>query len=61
MALDTKTGKQVWQLNIPEPFYVFDWGPGMSPVLFEDKLFFCQDDDLTPALYCIDSKTGKIL
>lgn len=60
-ALDAKTGKQVWQQKIPEPFFVFDWGPGMSPVLYEDKLFFCQDDDLTPALYCIDKKTGKIL
>jgi outer membrane protein assembly factor BamB len=61
VALDSKTGEQVWQQKIPEPFYVFDWGPGMSPVLFGDKLFFCQDDDLTPAIYCLDKKTGKIL
>lgn len=61
VALDAKTGEQVWQQKIPEPFFVFDWGPGMSPVLFHDKLFFCQDDDLTPALYCLDKKTGKIL
>jgi len=61
VALDAKTGEDVWQQPIPEPFYVFDWGPGMSPVLYKDKLFFCQDDDLTPALYCLDKKTGKIL
>lgn len=61
VALDVKTGKEVWQQPIPEPFFVFDWGPGMSPVLYKDKLFFCQDDDLTPAMYCIDKKTGKIL
>lgn len=61
VALDVKTGEQVWQQKVAEPFYVFDWGPGMSPVLFEDKLFFCQDDDLTPALYCLDKKSGEIL
>ncbi len=61
LALDLKTGEDVWQQKIPEPFFVFDWGPGMSPVLYQDKLFFCQDDDLTPALYCIDKKTGEIL
>ena len=62
VALDAKTGDDVWkQQEIPEPFFVFDWGPGMSPVLYEDKLLFCQDDDLTPALYCLDKKSGKIL
>ena len=59
VALDVNTGEQVWQRKIPEPFFVFDWGPGMSPVLFQDNLFFCQDDDLTPALYCLDKKTGE--
>ena len=61
VALDVNTGQQVWQQEIPEPFFVFDWGPGMSPVLYQDKLIFCQDDDLTPALYCLDKKSGKIL
>ena len=60
-ALDVNTGEKVWQRKIPEPFFVFDWGPGMSPVLYGDKLFFCQDDDLTPALYCLDKKTGEVL
>jgi outer membrane protein assembly factor BamB len=31
----------------------------MSPVLFKDMVLFCQDDDLFPALYAIDKKTGK--
>lgn len=61
LALDVKDGSTVWQQKIPEPFFVFDWGPGMSPVLHGDKLFFCQDDDLTPALYCLNKKNGAIL
>jgi outer membrane protein assembly factor BamB len=60
-ALDAATGEPVWQLKLPEPFFIFDWGPGMSPVLYQDKLFFCQDDDLFPALYAVEKKTGKIL
>ena len=60
-AFDAKTGKQVWNLPLPEPFFIFDWGPGMSPVLYKDTLFFCQDDDLFPALYAVNKKTGKVL
>jgi outer membrane protein assembly factor BamB len=61
IALDTKTGMEIWRYPVPEPFFIFDWGPGMSPVLYKDKLFFCQDDDVSPALYCIDKKSGKLL
>lgn len=61
MALDTRTGETVWELPLPEPFYIFDWGPGMSPVLYGDNLYFCQDDDLSPALYAVEKKTGKLL
>lgn len=59
MALNTRTGQKEWQLELPEPFYIFDWGPGMSPVLYKDMLFFCQDDDLFPALYAVNKKNGK--
>lgn len=60
-AFDAKTGDKVWNLPLPEPFFIFDWGPGMSPVLYKDTLFFCQDDDVFPALYAVDKKTGKLL
>ncbi len=61
MAMDATTGNTVWNRPLPEPYFVFDWGPGMSPVLHEDRLFFCQDDDLFPALYCIDKHNGDIV
>jgi outer membrane protein assembly factor BamB len=61
MAFDAKTGEPAWQRALPEPYFVFDWGPGMSPVIHGDRLFFCQDDDLFPAAYCLDRKTGEIL
>jgi outer membrane protein assembly factor BamB len=60
-ALDTRDGNTVWQLKLPEPFFIFDWGPGMSPVLFKDMVFFCQDDDLSPALYAVDRATGRLI
>ncbi len=60
-ALDARDGKTAWELKLPEPFFIFDWGAGMSPVLFEDKVIFCQDDDLSPALYAVDRKTGKVI
>ncbi len=61
MAMDATSGETVWQRPLPEPYFVFDWGPGMSPVLHEDRLFFCQDDDLFPALYCLDKHNGEIV
>jgi outer membrane protein assembly factor BamB len=60
-AFDAKSGDKVWELPLPEPFFIFDWGPGVSPVLYKDTLFFCQDDDVFPALYAVDKKTGKLL
>jgi outer membrane protein assembly factor BamB len=60
MAFDARTGAKVWHLELPEPFFIFNWGAGMSPVLHQDLVLFCQDDDLSPALYAVDKKTGKI-
>lgn len=60
-AFDAKTGEPVWQMPLPEPFYIFDWGPGTSPVLHQDALYFCQDDDVFPALYAVNKKTGKLI
>lgn len=61
LALDAANGETTWECPLPEPYFVFDWGPGMSPVLHNGRLFFCQDDDLSPALYCINSANGEII
>jgi outer membrane protein assembly factor BamB len=61
LAVDARTGRDVWRQSLPVPFFVFKWGAGMSPVLYRDKLLFCQDDDLHPALYAFDRVTGKLL
>lgn len=61
MALDAQTGATVWTRPLPEPYFIFDWGPGMSPVLHGDNLYFCQDDDLSPALYAVAKKSGEVV
>lgn len=60
MAFDAQSGDDAWHVKLPTPYFVFKWGPGMSPVLHKDKVIFCQDDDLYPAMYAFDRKTGKI-
>lgn len=60
LTVDAQTGKDVWQQKLPPPFFVFKWGPGMSPVLYRDLVLFCQDDDLNPAFYAFDKATGKL-
>ncbi len=60
VALDAKSGADVWHKPLPVPYFVFKWGAGMSPVLYKDLLLFVQDDDLAPAFYAFDKRTGKL-
>lgn len=60
VALDAETGADIWHRELPVPYFVFKWGAGMSPVLYKDLLLFVQDDDLTPAFYAFDKRTGKL-
>jgi outer membrane protein assembly factor BamB len=60
LAVDAKTGADAWSHPLPVPFYIFKWGPGMSPVLYKDLVLFCQDDDLFPAFYAFDKATGAV-
>lgn len=60
VALDAKTGDDVWKKELPVPYFVFKWGAGMSPVLYRNLLLFVQDDDLAPAFYAFDKRTGDL-
>lgn len=60
LTVDARTGEDVWHQQLPVPFFVFKWGPGMSPVLYKDLVLFCQDDDLSPAFYAFDKRTGQL-
>ena len=60
LTVDAKTGRDVWQKELPVPYFVFKWGAGMSPTLYKDLLLFVQDDDLAPAFYAFDKKTGEL-
>jgi outer membrane protein assembly factor BamB len=60
VAVDAATGQDVWRQQLPTPYFVFKWGPGMSPVLYRDLVLMCQDDDLYPAIYAFDKSTGRV-
>ncbi|MFN7922017.1 MAG: PQQ-binding-like beta-propeller repeat protein [Bryobacteraceae bacterium] len=60
IAVDARTGRDAWHQKLPTPYFVFKWGPGMSPVLYRDMVIFAQDDDLNPAISAFDKKTGKL-
>lgn len=61
LAVDARTGADIWHRKLPVPYFVFKWGPGISPVLYQNMVLFVQDDDLNPAFYAIDKRSGKIL
>ncbi len=60
LAVDARSGRDVWSQKLPTPLFVFKWGPGVSPVLYRDMVLFAQDDDLFPALHAFDKATGKL-
>ena len=60
LALDAATGELAWQTKLPLPAYLMDWGAGSSPIVYRDLVIFNQDDDLAPALFGLDSATGKV-
>lgn len=61
LCVDAASGEDRWHADLPVPYIIFKWGPGMSPVLCGDRLIFCQDDDLAPGLWAFDKRTGSLL
>lgn len=60
MALDAASGEVAWEHPLPQPQYLMDWGAAASPVLVDDMVVFCQDDDLNPFVLSLDKKTGAL-
>jgi len=61
IALDAKTGAKAWQHKLPMPAYLMDWGAGASPVVFNERVYFCQDDDLASYVMALDAKSGRTI
>ena len=59
IALDILDGKQVWQLPVEEPHFIFNWGAAGSPIVFEGVVYFNQDDDLRSFLLAVDAESGE--
>jgi len=59
IALDAKSGEEVWRKEIRMPSYLMDWGPGASPVVHGESIYFVQDDDLASFVLSLDTKTGE--
>jgi outer membrane protein assembly factor BamB len=60
LCVDAATGADRWRAELPVPYFIFKWGAGMSPIVHKDLVIFCQDDDLSPALYAFDKRTGEL-
>jgi outer membrane protein assembly factor BamB len=60
LCVDAASGADCWRAELPVPYFIFKWGAGMSPIVHKDLVIFCQDDDLAPALYAFDKRTGDL-
>lgn len=59
VALDAASGEEVWRVELPRPAYLMDWGAAASPIVRDGRVYFNQDDDLSPYLLALDAKTGE--
>ena len=60
IALDAKTGDELWRHALPEPFYLMGWGAANSPIIYRDTVIFNLDDDLASYLIALDVESGSI-
>ncbi len=60
MALDAKTGDELWRHSLPLPFYLMGWGAANSPIVYRDTVVFNLDDDLNSYLIALDVESGDI-
>lgn len=50
-------GRPVWDRNLGS--FTSQHGAGASPVVYQDKVYFANDQDGTSTLYAFDSRSGK--
>jgi outer membrane protein assembly factor BamB len=60
LALDAKTGDELWRYELPEPFYLMGWGAANSPIVYRDTVIFNLDDDLASYLIALDVRSGSV-
>jgi outer membrane protein assembly factor BamB len=59
ITFDAASGAEVWRHAMPKPSYLMDWGAASSPIVFQDMVIFCMDDDLASFVVAVDAKTGR--
>lgn len=60
LAFDAADGTPLWRHEMPLPAYLMDWGAAASPIVYQDMVIYCQDDDLNPFLLALDAATGEV-
>lgn len=54
-------GTKIWEYRVQPQETRYGWGPAASPVLHEDKLFYCFDNEVQSYLVALEALTGKEL
>lgn len=60
LGLNAQTGDEEWRVPLEVPNYLMDWGAASSPILYQELVVFCSDDDLNSYLIAIDKQTGDV-
>lgn len=59
LSARTMKGEPIWEQDLGE--FVSQHGPGASPFLYRDKIYYAFDSDVKAAIYCFDKASGKPL
>ncbi len=56
-----KAGKILWSHNLDPVSTRYGWGTASSPVLYEGRIYFVNDNDTKSYLTALDKKTGAVI
>jgi outer membrane protein assembly factor BamB len=52
-------GKLLWTSPIPARDTRYGWGTSMSPIVYGDRVYFADDNEVKSSLFALDKRTGK--
>ncbi|HEV3302918.1 MAG TPA: PQQ-binding-like beta-propeller repeat protein [Planctomycetaceae bacterium] len=52
-------GKLLWTSPIPARDTRYGWGTSMSPIVYGDRVYFADDNEVKSCLFALDKRTGK--
>lgn len=57
----TMDGELVWSFALDPKDTRYGWGTSMSPIVFGDRIYFCNDNEEESFLFALNKRTGEVI